>query len=142
MPDWNTIATMDGVEWLGVWLDVAVRGALLLAVTTLLVRVLRRTSAATRHVVWSAAVAALVALPLLTWTLPSWRKTGCWAPLDCWAHYCCASLCFALSATRRKTLHLQPASLQCTRRMNTQAGGTSREYIHWPSRRTRARLAL
>ncbi len=81
MPGLNTIATADEAVWLGTWFDIAWRGALLLAMATLVTAALRRSSAATRHLVWSVAVLALLLLPVATWVLPSWR-----APLPEGAH--------------------------------------------------------
>jgi beta-lactamase regulating signal transducer with metallopeptidase domain len=73
MPGLYTIATWDGAEWLVAWFDIALRGALLLGAAALLVATLRRASAATRHLVLTVALLGLVLLPILTWTLPSWR---------------------------------------------------------------------
>lgn len=73
MSNWNAIATWGGAEWLAMWIDMAWRGAVLLGLAALFARALRDASASTRHLVWSVAVVALVALPVLSWTLPSWR---------------------------------------------------------------------
>lgn len=48
----------------------ALKSTLILAVASLAALVLRRRSAAARHLVWTAAAAAILALPLLTWIVP------------------------------------------------------------------------
>jgi beta-lactamase regulating signal transducer with metallopeptidase domain len=54
-------------------LDILVKASALLAVAALADRARgRRASAATRHLLWSLAVAALLALPVASLTLPSW----------------------------------------------------------------------
>lgn len=55
--------------------DASFKSALLLGLAFTAVVVLRRASAATRHAVWSAALAGVVILPVLSLTLPSWRVT-------------------------------------------------------------------
>ncbi len=52
------------------WADVALKGFVLLAAAALLALALRRASAATRHLLWSAALVALLLLPLLVARLP------------------------------------------------------------------------
>ena len=51
----------------------AVRATIVLLGALLATRLLRAASAATRHLVWTAAVTAVVALPALTFTLPAWN---------------------------------------------------------------------
>lgn len=51
----------------------ALKGTIILGLAAGLAWVLRRRSAAARHLVWTAAAAALLALPLLTLTLPALR---------------------------------------------------------------------
>jgi beta-lactamase regulating signal transducer with metallopeptidase domain len=58
---------------LAILVDAAVKGAVILTLATALAAVLRRSSAAARHLVWSAALAVLVALPVLSAALPSWQ---------------------------------------------------------------------
>jgi TonB family protein len=53
--------------------DAALKGSIVLAVAAAAAWVLRRRSAAVRHIVWTAAAAALIALPILTATLPALR---------------------------------------------------------------------
>lgn len=51
----------------------AIKGTLLLLVTALIVRLLRGAPASTRHLVWSAGLAGVLALPLLGVLVPQWR---------------------------------------------------------------------
>ena len=54
-------------------LELALRGSLVLAVAWLLTTLLSRRSAAVRHVVWSAALVAVLVLPLAQQFVPMWR---------------------------------------------------------------------
>jgi beta-lactamase regulating signal transducer with metallopeptidase domain len=54
-------------------LDAFIKSAVILSAAGLLAASLRRASAASRHLVWSVAVASLLALPALSVALPSWR---------------------------------------------------------------------
>ena len=54
-------------------LDIIVRASALLAAAALVDLVLRRrASAATRHLVWTLAIGALLALPIASYVLPEW----------------------------------------------------------------------
>src|SRR3954469_23411299 len=53
--------------------DTAVKGSLVLAIAAAAAWMLRRRSAAARHLVWTAAATALLALPFLSATLPALR---------------------------------------------------------------------
>jgi beta-lactamase regulating signal transducer with metallopeptidase domain len=55
-----------------VLLDLALKGAVVLALTGAVAAMVRSASAATRHLVWSIGLAAAAALPLLQWLLPEW----------------------------------------------------------------------
>src|SRR5262249_29174315 len=57
-------------------LDTFIKSAVILSAAGLMAAVLRRASAASRHLVWSVAVASLLALPILSVTLPSWRMAA------------------------------------------------------------------
>ncbi|MFP5265624.1 MAG: M56 family metallopeptidase [Blastocatellia bacterium] len=59
--------------WLELLLAAAVKGALILLIAVVLNFALRRASAASRHLVWSLALASLLALPILSFGLPSWQ---------------------------------------------------------------------
>ena len=53
--------------------DSAVKGTVLLAFAAVAALVLRRDSAATRHLVWLLAIVAMLAVPVLSAMLPQWR---------------------------------------------------------------------
>ena len=65
MPGWNQS------EWFSVLVSVAFKSTVVLGVAWLIALVLRRRSAAVRHLVWTAAAAAILALPVLSLWLPS-----------------------------------------------------------------------
>jgi len=54
-------------------LDTFIKSAVILSAAGLLTASLRRASAASRHLVWSVAMASLLALPILSVALPSWQ---------------------------------------------------------------------
>ncbi|MGD8817446.1 MAG: M56 family metallopeptidase [Acidobacteriota bacterium] len=59
-------------------IDVALKGAVVLGAAAATARMLRSGAAATRYLVWSTALAALLALPLLSALVPAW--TAPWLP--------------------------------------------------------------
>lgn len=59
--------------------DSAVKGTALLTVAAIAAMILRRDSAATRHLVWLLAVIAMLAVPVLSAILPQWRVLPEWA---------------------------------------------------------------
>lgn len=61
-------------------LEATWKGTVLLALAALLVFLLRRSSAARRHLVWACALAGLVALPVSLLLLPAWRVNGAGVP--------------------------------------------------------------
>ncbi|MEN8376118.1 MAG: HEAT repeat domain-containing protein [Gemmatimonadota bacterium] len=63
---------LDQDVFLGLLVDVTVRGSLLLLLIAGLTRLLRDRSAAVRHAAWTAGIVAFLALPLLSTNLP-WR---------------------------------------------------------------------
>jgi len=76
MLGWNESA------WLAMLLGAALKSTFVLGAAWLLALTLRRQSAAARHLVWTAAAAALLALPLLSISMPALRvHTGALAPL-------------------------------------------------------------
>ena len=68
--------------WTAILLNAGLKSTVVLGTAWLLARALRHRSAATRHLVWTAAAAALLALPLLSVSMPALRiDTGALAPL-------------------------------------------------------------
>ncbi len=61
--------------------DSAIKGAALLVFASLVVLMLRRDSAATRHLVWLVAIVAMLFVPALSALLPQWRVLPEWATL-------------------------------------------------------------
>ena len=61
--------------------DVSLKGVALLLAAAACALAMRRASAAARHLVWLAAVVALLGLPLLAAMLPGWRVLPEWAEL-------------------------------------------------------------
>jgi hypothetical protein len=60
-------------EWLALFLDLALKGFVILVLATLVARALRKSAASARHLVWSLAVAGLLAVPLLRIVIPGWN---------------------------------------------------------------------
>ena len=77
----RTILTVAGVLSASSLLlvDSAVKGTVLLALAAVAALILRRDSAATRHLVWMLAIVALLVVPLLSAMLPQWRVLPAWA---------------------------------------------------------------
>ena len=67
---WITSLSTEGFI---VLLDASIKGFLLLAIVMLMVNRMKQASAASRHFAWSLGMAGLLALPLLSITLPSWQ---------------------------------------------------------------------
>src|SRR5437868_3900445 len=61
--------------------DFAIKGTALLVVAGVAAVILRRDSAATRHLVWLLAVIAMLAVPVLSVMLPKWRVLPEWASI-------------------------------------------------------------
>src|SRR5882762_4765036 len=62
--------------------DSAVKGTALLMLAVVAAVVLRRDSAATRHLVWLLAIVAMLAVPVLSAMLPQWRVLPGWAGIS------------------------------------------------------------
>lgn len=62
--------------------DSAIKGGLLLAFAAVTAMMLRRDSAATRHLVWLVAIVAMLFVPALSALLPQWRVLPGWAALS------------------------------------------------------------
>jgi len=65
-----------------VLVDVGLKGVAVLALACLAARLLRRSSAAARHLVWFLAMAGLLVLPVLSLALPAWQILPAWAGVD------------------------------------------------------------
>jgi HEAT repeat protein/beta-lactamase regulating signal transducer with metallopeptidase domain len=63
----------NGNTWLEILLAASLKGLLILMIAAALSFALRKASAASRHLVWSLAIASLLALPLLSFGLPPWQ---------------------------------------------------------------------
>lgn len=61
--------------------DSAFKGAAVLSLAAVVVLILRRHSAASRHLVWLAAFLALLAVPICSVVLPRWQALPAWASL-------------------------------------------------------------
>src|SRR5688572_22741697 len=67
------IDTSGLVNFLGLLLDSALKGSLLVAAAAIAAYLLRGRSAAARHAAWTAAVVGHLALPAITLLAPAWR---------------------------------------------------------------------
>ncbi|MBS0201832.1 MAG: DUF1549 domain-containing protein [Planctomycetes bacterium] len=61
--------------------DASLKGSALLLLAVITTVILRRDSAATRHLIWMLAIVAMLVLPFLSATLPQWRVLPDWASL-------------------------------------------------------------
>ncbi len=59
--------------------DSAIKGFLILLTATVAAVLLRRDSAATRHLVWLVAIVAMLIIPVFSALLPQWRVLPAWA---------------------------------------------------------------
>ena len=77
----RTILTVTGVLSASSLLlvDSAVKGTVLLALAAVAALILRRDSAATRHLVWLLAIVAMLVVPMLSAMVPQWRVLPAWA---------------------------------------------------------------
>lgn len=62
--------------------DSAIKGTALLVLAAIAAMILRRDSAATRHLVWLLAIVAMLAVPVLSAMLPQWRVLPGWAGIS------------------------------------------------------------
>jgi hypothetical protein len=72
------VAALLGASSL-VLVDTAVKGTALLMLASVAAMLLRRDSAATRHLVWLLAIVAMLVVPVLSVMLPHWRVLPGWA---------------------------------------------------------------
>src|SRR5207302_6468653 len=80
----RTILTVAGVFSASSLLlvDSAVKGTALLVLAAIATVILRRDSAATRHLVWLLALVAMLVVPVLSALLPQWRVLPEWAGIS------------------------------------------------------------
>ena len=80
----RTIFTVAGVSSASSLLlvDSAVKGTALLVLAAIAAMILRRDSAATRHLVWLLAMVAMLVVPVLSAMLPQWRVLPEWAGIS------------------------------------------------------------
>ncbi|UCG87515.1 MAG: HEAT repeat domain-containing protein [Gemmatimonadota bacterium] len=69
----TTLASLSLPFALQLGTDILLKGTVVLAVAGLMTTLLNRSSAASRHAVWSIALGALLVLPVLSVSLPSWK---------------------------------------------------------------------
>jgi beta-lactamase regulating signal transducer with metallopeptidase domain len=67
-----------GAAWLPVLVDATVKGTVILIVASVVSLLVRRASAATRHLVWFLALVGLLGLPALSVALPGWQVLPGW----------------------------------------------------------------
>ena len=68
----------SAVQWLPALFDVAIKGAIILALAWVVARIMRRSSAAARHLVWLGAMVGLIVLPGLSVAIPGWQVLPGW----------------------------------------------------------------
>jgi beta-lactamase regulating signal transducer with metallopeptidase domain len=66
-------ALAEGDGWLTLLIAWSAKSVLILGLAGMIAFALRRSAAASRHLVWSLALAGLLALPLLSFALPAWQ---------------------------------------------------------------------
>src|SRR6185503_18647423 len=71
--NWLTTLAPDWSQALTFLVDNAVKGSVVIAIAAIAAWMLRRNTAAARHSVWSAAIAAQLVIPVLSAVLPTWR---------------------------------------------------------------------
>src|SRR6476620_6349179 len=64
----------------GALADAALKSFVIFAVAGIIVATLRKSSASSRHLVWTSAVCASIALPLLGALLPEWKSSAVAVP--------------------------------------------------------------
>ena len=88
----------NGSAWFSILVSAALKSTVVLGAAWMMALLLRGRSAAARHLVWTAAAAAVLALPLLSLSLPALRvpvSTRCCRRTRAW--------CFEPSASRPRT---------------------------------------
>jgi beta-lactamase regulating signal transducer with metallopeptidase domain len=67
------VSALPQVPWAGLVADAALKGFLVLLAALVATTLMRRTSAASRHLVWLAALTGVLLLPVAAAVLPAWR---------------------------------------------------------------------
>ena len=67
-----SVAVVSGTSSLLLF-DSAIKGGMILALTAFVAMLLRRDSAATRHLVWLVGIVAMLVIPVGSAALPQWR---------------------------------------------------------------------
>src|SRR5271156_5013346 len=119
MLGWNEAA------WVAFFWSLALKGTAVLCAAYLAAFALRHRSAAARHLVWTAAFAALLALPLLSVSLPSLRIPGASSILPD-----ASNLVFRATATATAADALQQTQLPT--QTPSSARAVSRTPSNWP----------
>lgn len=73
MSHWLAHESFDATKPSGILADMAFRSVIVMGIACLITFCLRRRSASMRHLVWTFAVLALLALPIFTITVPQWH---------------------------------------------------------------------
>ena len=71
-------ATAAGAALLPILADSSIKGSVLLLGFALLAICMTRASAAARHLAWTVGLIGVIALPLLSLSLPEWRVLPTW----------------------------------------------------------------
>ena len=64
---------MRGEGLVAIFTDATAKATILLLISCMLAGIVRRSSAALRHRIWSLTLCGLIALPLASWIVPGWR---------------------------------------------------------------------
>ena len=110
--------------WFAILLAAALKSTVVIGAAWILAFVLRRQSAAARHLVWTAAVTALLALPILSVSMPALRvRTSALSPLV-------SGITFRTSAVATSSSPV-PAALQTAHRSPAPAQAPWQRDFRW-----------
>ncbi len=74
----NGLLSELATGWIAIFLDATVKGSVLVALAAVAAAVMRRRSAAMRHLVWALTMIGLMAMPALSGLLPRWHVLPDW----------------------------------------------------------------